>query len=191
MLRGLHHVEGANACLPFVRLFYSQPSQYVWHDETNKAHITRRRPPNARFIFTWATSPYAGRVFTTIPYGPESTYSSEHFRLLILRRLRLPLPLSARTCRCRRTLDPLGDHRSACAQSGLLRRRGRPRICFEAGARVTTNTRVADLNISSVHCFDDRRIEVIANGLPLWGGCHLAVDTTSSPAFPGGTTSPA
>ena len=43
---------------------------------------------------------------------------------------------------------------------------------------MTTNTRVADLNIPSVHLLDDRRMEVIANGLPLWGGCQLAVDTT-------------
>ena len=45
------------------------------------------------------------------------------------------------------TLDPLGDHRAACAQSGLLRapggalERAAARICREAGARVTTNTR--------------------------------------------------
>ena len=95
-----------------------------------------------------------------------------------------PSPLSTRTCRCRRTLDTVGDHRSACAQSGLLRSRGGPperaaaRICREAGARVTTNTRVADLNIPKVWTLDDRGIEVIANGLPLWGGCQLAVDTT-------------
>ena len=44
-----------------------------------------------------------------------------------LRRLRLHLPLSARSCRCRRPLDPLGDHRAACAQSGVLRSRGAPR----------------------------------------------------------------
>jgi len=56
--------------------------------------------------------------------------------------------------------------------------RAAARICREAGARVTTNTRVADLNIPSVHRLDDRRIEVIANGLPLLGGCQLAVDTT-------------
>jgi hypothetical protein len=55
--------------------------------------------------------------------------------------------------------------------------RAAARICREAGARVTTNTSVADLNIPSVHRLDDCRIEVIANGLPLWGGCQLAVDT--------------
>ena len=36
---------------------------------------------------------------------------------------------------------------------------------------------VRDLNVGSVPA-DDRRIEVIANGLPLWGGMQLAVDTT-------------
>ena len=35
--------------------------------------------------------------------------------------------------------------------------------------RVTTNTLVRDLNVA-VSRFDDRRIEVIANGLPLWNG---------------------
>ena len=51
------------------------------------------------------------------------------------------------------------------------------RVCREAGARVTTNTLVRDLNVA-VSRFDDRRIEVIANGLPLWNGAQLAVDTT-------------
>ena len=51
------------------------------------------------------------------------------------------------------------------------------RICREAGAVVAMHTLVRDLNVGSVPG-DDRRIEVIANGLPLWGGMQLAVDTT-------------
>ena len=92
--------------------------------------------------------------------------------------------LSARRCRCRHILDPLGDHRSACAQAGVLRTRGVPlekaaaRVCRKAGARVTTNTRLMDLNIDNIQRQDDRRIEVIANRLPLWGGVQLAIDTT-------------
>ena len=35
-----------------------------------------------------------------------------------------------------------------------------------------------DLNIDNIQRQDDRRIEVIANGLPLWGGVQLAIDTT-------------
>ena len=130
------------------------------------------------------SGPYASRTFTTIPFGLDTTYPSHLFRVLLLRRLRLPLPLSARICRRRRIVDPLGDHRAACAQAGVLRGRGIPleraaaRVCREAGARVTTNTRLSDLNLDHINRQDDRRIEVIANGLPLWGGAQLAVDTT-------------
>ena len=132
------------------------------------------------------SGPNASRPFTTIPYNQSTTYPSHLFRTLLLRRLRLPLPLSARQCRCRRALDLLGDHRAACPlpQAGILRSRGvaleraAARICREAGARVTTNTRVADLNLAQVTRQDDRRIEVIANGLNLWGGAQLAIGTT-------------
>ena len=70
------------------------------------------------------------------------------------------------------------------AQSGGLRARGHPfqraatRICREGGARVNTNSRLADLNVQNVSRVDDRRIEVIANGLPILGGSRLAVDIT-------------
>ena len=43
---------------------------------------------------------------------------------------------------------------------------------------MTTNTRLMELNIGNIQRQDDRRIEVIANGLPLWGGVQLAIDTT-------------
>ena len=48
---------------------------------------------------------------------------------------------------------------------------------WEQIKQVTTNTRLADLNIQNLSRADDRRIEVIANGLPMWGGSQLAVDT--------------
>ena len=124
------------------------------------------------------------RPFTTIPYHADTTYESHLFRILLLRRLRLPIPLTASHCRCRRALDPYGDHRAACAQSGILRNRAGPlerataRMCREAGARVTTNTLLTDLNIEHSTRPDDRRIEVVANGLTLWGGTQLAIDTT-------------
>ena len=51
------------------------------------------------------------------------------------------------------------------------------RVCREAGASVATNVLVRDLNVAPSRQ-DDRRIEVIANGLPLWGGVQVAVDTT-------------
>ena len=140
--------------------------------------------PASRAMLESQTGPFASRTFTTIPSGPEFTYPPDLFRILLLRRLRLPLPLSVRHCRCRRSLDSLGDHRAACATSGALRSRAGPleraaaRVCREAGARVATNVLVSDLNVSRTNRLDNRRIEVIAHGLPLHNGAQLAVDTT-------------
>eukprot|EP00438_Fugacium_kawagutii_P035997 Skav228963 [mRNA] locus=scaffold671:28044:28988:+ [translate_table: standard] len=140
--------------------------------------------PASRALLISQSGPHASLAFTTIPFGPEFTYPSHIFRILLLRRLRLPLPLAARTCRCRRTLDFIGDHRAACARSGVLRNRGgaleraAARVCREAGARVTTHTLLSELNVPTVDRMDNRRIEVIANGLPLHNGAQLAVDTT-------------
>ena len=77
---------------------------------------------------------------------------------------------------------------AACAQPGVLRARGDPltksaaRSCREGGARVAP---LADLNIHTLSRIDDRRIEVIANGSPMWGGSQLAVDTTLISVSPG------
>lgn len=73
-------------------------------------------------------------------------------------------------------------HRAACVQSGDLEAGGGPlertaaRICRQGPARVTRTTRLSDLNIQSLSRIDDRRIEALANGLPMWGGTQLALD---------------
>ena len=103
---------------------------------------------------------------------------------------RLPLQLAPRACRCRARLDERGDHRSACATSGVLAARAPPleravaRVCQEAGAHVVRNVRLANMNLD-VPVHDERRIEVVAKGLPLWHGAQLAVDATIvSPVTP-------
>ena len=86
------------------------------------------------------------------------------------------------TAKC--TLDVLGDHRSACPTTGVLGPRGAPleraavRVCREAGARVASNVFLRNMNIG-LPLADCRRVEVLANGLPLWQGAQVAVDTTS------------
>ena len=52
------------------------------------------------------------------------------------------------------------------------------RICREAGARVTTNMMVRDLDLPMPRANDSRRLEIVADGLPLFGGVQLAVDMT-------------
>ena len=97
--------------------------------------------------------------------------------MILLRRLRLPLPLTSGTFAF---WTSFGDRCAACAPPGILRRQGRPleraiaRICKEAGAGVATDTRGNDLNTSPPNQQDDRRTEVIPNAL----GTQLTAETT-------------
>ena len=52
------------------------------------------------------------------------------------------------------------------------------RVCREAGARVTTNVMVRDLDLMPQERVDGRRLEVVEDGLPLLHGAELAVYTT-------------
>ena len=91
--------------------------------------------------------PFAGRTFTCLPTSFDLQLPDDHFRVALLRRLRLPLPLVPRRCHCGRHLDPLGDHRAACPTSGHLAARGPAlemavaRVCCEAGGHVARASR--------------------------------------------------
>ena len=50
------------------------------------------------------------------------------------------------------------------------------RICREAGARVQTEVRLHDF--ISTRAGDERRIDVLASGLPCFGGSQLIIDAT-------------
>ena len=123
--------------------------------------------------------PMAGIPFHCSPTSPASRLDPQCFRVLLLRRLWCPLLLSSTFCRCCQPLDSRGHHRAACATSGVLGRRGFPlescaaRICREAGARVSTNIRVQDLDLLPGGQLDDRRLEVVADGLPSLPRCPV------------------
>ena len=102
----------------------------------------------------------------------------------MLQRLQLPLPIAEATCAgCRAPLDPLGRHRASCTRIGRVKTRASPvervmaRICREAGANPRFNALLRDMNIV-VRATDNRRIEVLAQDLPCFGGAQLAVDVT-------------
>ena len=128
------------------------------------------------------SGPMSGLPFSAVP-SSSARFPAHLFRMLLLRRLWLPLPLTSRTCRCGRLLDVHGHHRAACSRAGVLGGRGfsvesaAARVCREAGARVSTNVFVRDLDLP-VLGHDGRRFEVVADGLPLFGGAQLAIDTT-------------
>ena len=52
------------------------------------------------------------------------------------------------------------------------------RVCRESGARVSTNVMLRDLDLLPQDRPDTRRLEVVADGLPLHHGAQLAIDTT-------------
>ena len=68
--------------------------------------------------------PLASVPFVCLPIDRTRRFDSQPFRLLLLRRLRQPLPLCLRNCRCGRPLDAFGHHQAACANAGVLGRRG-------------------------------------------------------------------
>ena len=114
--------------------------------------------------------------FTSLPISHHCRFDSQPFRVL--------LPSTARTCRCGLPLDPCGHHRAAFSVAGVLGRRGfavesaAARVCREAGARVSLNVRVQDMDLALPDALDNRCLEIVADGLPLFQGAQLAVDTT-------------
>ena len=103
--------------------------------------------------------------FTCFPTSPLARFDSSVFRVLLLRRLWQPLPPSSRYCRCGLLLDPLG-------QPGSLR------WSKSVGSPSLRIGWKRDLDLVLQERVDGRRLEVVANWLPLFHGAQLAVDTT-------------
>ena len=150
-----------------------------------------RMVPGERAMVRSQAGPNAGVALSTCPSSPLTRIDSPLFRVLLQRRLSLPLPLSKRICGCGLPNDAFGHHRAACARTGMLGRRGVPlesaaaRICREAGGRVATNLHVRDMDLGIPNAADSRRLEVVVDGLPLHGGVQLAIDTTLVSAVKG------
>ena len=68
----------------------------------------------------------------------------------------------------------------------MLGRRGYPlevaaaQVCREGGARVFTNVYVRDMDLAAFNALDSSRLEVVADGLTLFGGAQPAMDTAAA-----------
>ena len=119
------------------------------------------------------SGPGAGTALGIAPSALEFSIEPTAFRTLLLERLDLPLQVVDKRCSCGELLDARGRHRAACSASGRLRARAvapercLQRICREAGAVVQPNAFLKDMNVG-VCSSDERRIEVLASGLPLF-----------------------
>ena len=141
------------------------------------------------------SGPGASEASSTCPSEPEFRTEAELLRTMILERLRLPLQVSEARCECGAFLDREGRHRAACARSGRLKTRALApertlaRVCREAGATVRYNARLRDMNLA-VTAQDDRAIEVLASGLPLFFGAQLAAGYYAQGRSHSGGTAP-
>ena len=102
---------------------------------------------------------------TVLPCPPTSRFDPQCFQVLLLRRLWCSLPLSSAFCRCGQPLDSRGHHRATCARTTRLP----SGVCREAGARVSTNISVQDLDLLPGVRVEERRLEVFADGSPQSG----------------------
>ena len=59
------------------------------------------------------------------------------------------------------------------------------RVCRGAGGRVATNMFVRNMDLGVQRAADSRRLEVVVDGLPLFGGVQLAVDSKVVSALKG------
>ena len=126
----------------------------------------------------------AGAALAHAPTSKEYTIPPQLFRVLLLERLQLPLPVTEATCEgCHSALDVRGRHGAACTLSGRVKKRATPtervlaRVCREAGARVRFDAYLRDMNVG-VPASDGRRIEVLAQDVSCFGGAQFAVYIT-------------
>ena len=146
--------------------------------------LFERLPASARALMRSQAGPGAGTALSVVPTSYLTQIPPHLFRVILLRRLRLPLLPSLLRCRCGRPIDSFGHHRAACARSGVLGRKGfalesaTARICREAGGRV--GDELFDERCGTFLCWPPTagRLDVVVDGLHLFGGCQLAVDTT-------------
>ena len=91
-------------------------------------------------------------------------------QILSVSPLWLPLLLTSRSCRCGRPLDSSGTTAQRAPWQGWVQgvwHWSLPRDCREAGGRVSANVRVQDMDLVAPNPVDNRRIEVVVDGLAL------------------------
>ena len=75
-------------------------------------------PDQTQALIRSQAVPGAGAALAVTPSNRETTIPSRLFRVVLLRRLRLPLPFSVRSCQCGRPLDPCATLSCSLLTSG-------------------------------------------------------------------------
>ena len=137
--------------------------------------------PAFRALLLSQSGPGASCAMTVLPTGPDFAVPSDEFRIMLLRRLRMPLPWHKSDAAVGgrwMIMETTGQRVGVLAHRAGPLERAAARVCREARARVAASTALRDMNLDLAASGDARRIEVVANGLPIWRGVQVAVDTT-------------
>ena len=117
---------------------------------------------------------------TFVPTCPLRRFDPDIFRVLLVRRLRLPLPLSSHSCWWGRPLDCLGHHRASCSRAGagvVSLWSQQPHGCAVRLERESQRTFSFGIwTLWQRKRRTQRRIEVVAEGLPVFHGAPLRAD---------------
>ena len=151
-------------------------------EQFHAAHWEELPPPDKALLRSQC-GPLASAALTALPTCRATLSESQPFPRLVVPSPSSPHFFTSRNCRCGRRLDKFGHHRAACSRVRVLGREvfrwsSDAQVCREAGGRVATNVLIRDLDLGEFNAFDSRRVEVIADGLTLWQGAQLAIDTT-------------
>ena len=95
-------------------------------EEDFKAALLDRLPDSAKASLRAQGGPGAGLSFTTCPTCLVTRLEPHLFRILLLRRLRVPLPFTVRSCRCGSHLTPVATTAQRARRPGCLADVGGP-----------------------------------------------------------------
>ena len=124
----------------------------------------------------------AGLCLHTCSMCLITRFEPQHFRVILLRRLRQPLPLTQHSCLCGHPRPLWPQPRSLCQGRSVGKawlgpgKRGSPDLPRSWWTRYH-QCLLRDLDLAP-NAVDGRRLEVVVGGLPLFGGAQLAIDTT-------------
>ena len=184
---------------------WQQPATRALHIHYRESDLLPHLTPQCQALLRSQSGPHAAAWLTAIPTEPALTILPDHFHTALRRRLRLPLALAAQRCGgggspgCGAIVDPCGDHRAACARSGLLARRAPlieqawVRVCREAlggEGRVVPQQWLARTTAPGVGEDDRRRLDLVVYGATRHGFALCCDVTLVSPLRANGSPHP-
>ena len=184
---------------------WQQPATRALHIHYRESELLPHLTPPCQALLRSQSGPHAAAWLTAIPTEPALTIASDHFQTALRRRLRLPLALADQRCGgggnpgCGAVVDPYGDHRAACARSGLLARRAPlleqawVRVCREGlggEGRVVPQQWLARATAPGVRADDRRRLDLVVYGATRHGAALCCDVTLVSPLRANGHPQP-